>query len=251
MSTELAKYGESMNITKETIKEYICQKASEQECLMFAEKCKLHKLNPFTGDAHLVKYSDKAPAQMIVTEQAWNRKLENIPGLLGVKDGLILKTKDGEVKEVEGEFYDDETLIGAWCKINIKDKDSVVGKIRLRDYDKDQAIWKTNKARMINKTCRVHTIRKGIPDMGGLYIEAEMDAVNGSQNKRIYNDNTVVIDADEVSKQKLESFQSEIQNANSLDQLEVIGRRIGEEITIEDDKSFLRGVYNDCKNLLS
>jgi phage recombination protein Bet len=244
MTSELMKYGNSVELTKETIKTYLCPKATDQECMMFFEKCKLHKLNPFAGDANLVKYGDKAAAQMIVTEQAWNRKLQEMPGVVGIRDGLILKNKDGSIKEVEGEFYMDEELVGAWCEVKIKDKEPVIGKIRLADYDKKQAIWNSNKARMINKTCRVHAIRKAIPDMAGLYIEAEMDAVNGSQAKQqVSIDPTDAIDLVEVQTKKLEEFKTKISNAKDQVELGDIAQSIGEEITNQDNKAILRELF--------
>ena len=52
-------------LNAETVKNYICPRATQQEILMFLELCKAQKLNPFIRDAYLVKYGDQA-ANIIV-----------------------------------------------------------------------------------------------------------------------------------------------------------------------------------------
>ena len=105
-----------------------------------------------------------------------------------IQDGVIVKGPDGKSREADGEYYDDdEKLVGGWCRIKIKDRGEVVTRIRLADYDKAQAMWKQIKARMICKTARVQNIRKAIPELGNMYTEAEMDGVNGTDNKQVIN----------------------------------------------------------------
>jgi len=219
--TNLMKYGESVQLTKETIKQYVCDKASDQECQMFFELCKMHGLNPFTGDANLVKYGT-APAQPVVTEKAWNRKLNEISDLEGIQDGIIVKTKEGKIDEREGEFFEDEeNLVGGWCKIKMKGKEWVITKIRLSDYNKGQAMWKQIPARMICKTARVQNIRKAIPELGNMYTEAEMDGVNGTDRKQVIN-----VTPDALKIDLIADFKQRIELAISKEEIQDIGEEI-------------------------
>lgn len=52
-------------LSAETVKNYICPDANQQEILYFLELCKAQQLNPFIRDAYLVKYGQQ-PAQIIV-----------------------------------------------------------------------------------------------------------------------------------------------------------------------------------------
>lgn len=178
-------YGDAAKVNFETIKNFVSKNATNQEILQFLELCRIHKLNPFIGDVFLVKYSQTDPAKFVVAEKTWNRKLHDIKNLKKVSDGIIVKNSEGKIDERVGEFYlENETLLGAWCEIVIEGKSPIINKIRLSDYDRGASLWKTIKARMINKICRVQTIRKAIPDMGDFYIKGEMDAANQKEQKK-------------------------------------------------------------------
>lgn len=178
---------ESVKITTETIRKYICPTATDQELFMFSEKCRINGLNPFAGEAYLVKY-DKSPAQMIISEGGLNKKIQSIPGLISISDGIIIEDEKGEVHEVVGEFYSSkQKLVGAWARVEIGGKAPYYVKVRLEDYDKDKSTWKSIKARMITKVARVHCIRRSIPGLQGIYIEAEIGAIEPNdsvQNKK-------------------------------------------------------------------
>lgn len=164
----------TLPITKETLRSYICPKANDQELVMFGEKCKINNLNPFAGDAYLVKYGD-SPAQMIVSEAALNKKIHSVESLRGIQDGIIVQDNEGKVLELEGEFYTSEQkLVGAWAIVTKDGQAPYVAKVRLDDYDKNQSLWNDKKARMINKIARVHVIRRALPEFQGFYIQEEM-----------------------------------------------------------------------------
>ena len=74
--TDLAVYeanGKEIELSKDTVKQYLVSgngKVSDQEVVMFMELCKYQELNPFLKEAYLIKYSDRAPASIVVGKEA-------------------------------------------------------------------------------------------------------------------------------------------------------------------------------------
>jgi phage recombination protein Bet len=94
---------------------------SDMEIYSFVKLCQYQKLNPFLGEAHLIKYGDSA--QMVVGIDVFTNRLDEHPMCEGWTAGLIL-LKDNNVTERTGTFYlknHGEQIVGAWFKAQRKD----------------------------------------------------------------------------------------------------------------------------------
>lgn len=93
---------------------------SDMEVYSFVKLCQYQRLNPFLGEAHLIKYGDSA--QMVVGIDVFTNRLDEHPLCDGWKAGLILE-KEEELIEREGTFYrkNKEKIVGAWFKCKRSD----------------------------------------------------------------------------------------------------------------------------------
>lgn len=167
------------SLTTETIIQYICPKATEQEAYIFLQLCKARGLNPFLKEAYLIKYGD-APATMVVGKEHFTKTAENHTQFDGFEAGIILKTANG-IERREGTFYEgDEELLGGWAKVWRKDrKMPFFNEARLKDFAKytpsKKSPWDTMPAVMIRKIPLVQSLREAFPnDLAGCYDRAEM-----------------------------------------------------------------------------
>ncbi|MDU6535330.1 MAG: RecT family recombinase, partial [Intestinibacter bartlettii] len=110
-------------LNAETVKNYICPRATQQEILMFLELCKAQKLNPFIRDAYLVKYGDQA-ANIIVGKDVFIKKAYASGVFRYMKAGIVVVDKDRNIIEREGTIkLPDETLVGGWCEVSRSDRE--------------------------------------------------------------------------------------------------------------------------------
>ena len=94
---------------------------TEMEIYSFIKLCQYQKLNPFLGEAHLIKFGDNV--QMVVGIDVFTNRLDEHPLCEGWKAGLIL-LKDNNVTERTGTFYlknHGEQIVGAWFKARRSD----------------------------------------------------------------------------------------------------------------------------------
>lgn len=181
-------------LTTETVKNYLGgQDASDQEILMFLELCKAQNLNPFIRDAYLVKYRN-SPAQIIVGKDVFIKRAYENPDFKGMKAGVIVIDKNGDMKEREGALkLPGEELVGGWCEVYIKDReftprirvsfDEYVQKTR---EGKINSMWSSKGATMIRKVAQSQALREAFPkELRGLYQEEEMGINNNLPQKPI------------------------------------------------------------------
>jgi len=94
---------------------------TEMEIYSFIKLCQYQRLNPFLGEAHLIKFGDNV--QMVVGIDVFTNRLDEHPLCEGWKAGLIL-LKDNNVTERTGTFYlknHGEQIVGAWFKAQRSD----------------------------------------------------------------------------------------------------------------------------------
>lgn len=170
--------GQTVKLSASIVRDYLTKgngNVSNQDIVGFINICKYNGLNPFLNDAYLVKFGTQ-PAQMVVSKEALMKRAESNENYDGIEAGVIVKTKDGIVKQIEGSFFDsDETLIGAWAKVHRKDRrHPFVSTVRLEEYDKKQSIWNVSKSTMIRKVAIVQAMREAFPcQLGGMYTQEE------------------------------------------------------------------------------
>ena len=163
-------------MTLDDIKEFICPSATDQEAMMFLRLCQARNLNPFTREAYLVKYGGRAA--IIVGKEAFTRKAELNPQFDGFSAGIIVKNENGKLEDLQGTFYDESTqkLVGGWAEVRRKDRNiSFVSRVSMKEFEKDQPMWRSMPATMIRKIALVSALREAFPsDLSGCYTSDEL-----------------------------------------------------------------------------
>lgn len=172
-------------LTADTVRNYLTSgnsKATDQDVLMFIELCKAQKLNPFVRDAYLVKFGSQ-PAQIIVGKDVFIKRASENPNFDGMKAGIVVLDKNGEIKEREGALkLPGETLVGGWCEVHLKDKGfPVKSVVSFEEYAQKKndgtlnSMWSTKGATMIRKVAQSQVLREAFPnELRGLYQQEEM-----------------------------------------------------------------------------
>ena len=150
---------------------------TQGEISLFLELCKYQKLNPFVGEAYLVKYDSSKPASRVVSLSAFSRIADEQPTFDGMEDGIIVKKGDAYIDREGCIFFPGETLVGGWATVYRKDRSKPFkARVMLSEYNKGMAMWKSMPAVMINKVAKVTAFRKAFPAaMNGCYTEEELD----------------------------------------------------------------------------
>lgn len=174
--------GETVNLSFAIVRNYLTRgdaAVTDAECIMFISLCKANKLNPFLGDAYLVKYDRNSPAQMVTARDAFAKRAEGGTGFEGFQSGVIVE-RAGQALELEGAFFlPGDTLIGGWAKVYRSDRRfPVVQRVRLEEYNSRKSTWAAKPATMIQKVAEAHAFRKAFPmATAGLYTPEEMPDV--------------------------------------------------------------------------
>ena len=171
-----------VQVTENLVKNYLCPNASRGEIYMFLELCRANNLNPFIGEAYLIKYGTKA--DMIVGKETFMKRAETHPAYKGIKAGIIVWTEAKGVEYRDGAFYipGREELVGGWSEVQRNDKDPIRIEVSLKEYmkykdGKPQKNWRTMPATMIRKVALVQGLRETFPNtLGGCYTEDELGA---------------------------------------------------------------------------
>ena len=169
-------------LTADTVRNYLVSgngNVTDQEVVMFIELCKAQHLNPFIREAYLIKFGN-SPANIVVGKDVFVRRAYRNPDYEGMRAGIVVVDKEGEVKEREGSLKaPGETLIGGWCEVYIKNKKHPIKSIvSLEEYSKAQSTWKSMPMVMIRKVAMVTALREAFPeDLQGMYDASEMQNV--------------------------------------------------------------------------
>jgi phage recombination protein Bet len=162
---------------------------SDTEIYTFMQMCMYQKLNPFLGEAHLIKYGDKI--QNVVGIDVFTTRLNEHPQCKGWQAGLILVNEDGEEKERKGAFYrkGKEKIIGAWFKCHKEGWNEPFewaieyGEYEKTYYDKKSGSykimpnWRNMPATMLSKCVIAAGARKAFSkDFSGMYAMEEVGA---------------------------------------------------------------------------
>lgn len=178
-------------LTTDDIIKYICPNATEPEAYMFLKLCQARNLNPFTGEAYLIKYSKTSKFQMVVGKETFTRRAENNEKFQGFEAGIIVRAAgEKTIERREGSFYiyGEEELLGGWAKVWIEGRTKpFVSEVSLSEYIGKKgdgtvsSMWRTKPATMIRKDALVQALREALPsELGGLYDEAEINVEDDS-----------------------------------------------------------------------
>lgn len=171
--------GQDVKLSYSIVRNYLTRgntNVPDQDIVQFMQICKFNTLNPFIGEAYLVKYDASSPAQMVVSKEALMKRAEANEHYKGYKAGVIVKHKDGDVEHIEGAFrLPDDLLLGGWAEVFRDDKD-VPAKISVSmvEYDRNQSTWKKMPCTMIRKVALAQALREAFPiQLGAMYIPEE------------------------------------------------------------------------------
>lgn len=175
--------GGNLTITAEDVRGVLgAPTATDFEVRMFLELCKSQGLNPFIGEAYIIKYGNQK-ATLVVGKDVFTKRAQKNPHFEGFQAGLTLITNNGELVRREGSMIlAGEYLAGAWCKVYVKGyQNPVYEEVSYQEYvglKKDgtpNAQWSAKPGTMLRKVAIVHALREAFPeDFGGLYDAAEM-----------------------------------------------------------------------------
>ena len=172
--------GKDVTLTEEIVTNHLAKgngKVTRSDIIQFTSLCLYNELNPFLQEAYLVKYSNDAPAQMVVSKEAFMKRADINPEYGGYTAGIIVKTGD-KLEELEGCFFDaaQSQLVGGWAKVVRKDRDrEIVMKVSMHEYNKNMSLWKEKPATMIRKVALVQALREAFPALGSMYTQEEVD----------------------------------------------------------------------------
>lgn len=187
-------FGSHIELDMNFVKSYLVRGnpnlITDQEAVFFMNTCKAQKLNPtVNGEVYLIKYSNSAPAQMVVGKAAYMRRAFDNPDYLFKNDGITV-LRGNEVHQKEGCcLYPGETLLGGWCRVTYlrggKER-TAFKEVALSEYNSGMANWETKPSLMINKVAISQCVREAFPkDYEGLYSEDEMIASGAIKQSEI------------------------------------------------------------------
>lgn len=228
----VAKYeslsGIAVELTADTVRQYLCRgngKITDQEVAFFIRTCQAKQLDPLeNGEVYLIKYDDKAPAQIVVGKHAYLRRADKNPEYRGKKSGIVVY-RDGQVVQKEGCcVYKvlNEQLIGGWCRVYRERNGSVeefYREVALEEYSTGKSNWGTKPSTMIEKVAVAQCLRDAFPnDYEGLYTVDEMKASGAipADFTEVETKNNGTVIAEVVEDPVLSQEQRKSINANGL-----------------------------------
>lgn len=155
-----------------------------QELSLFIAMCRSRHLDPFAKEAYLIKYSEKSPATMVVSKDAFMERANRHEAFDGMVAGLIVQRGD-KIEFTEGTFHlPSDVLLGGWARVYRKDrKHPSYQSPLMAEYNSHQGLWPKIPATMIRKVAVVQALREAFPeDFGGLYDASEMQQSVQSSN---------------------------------------------------------------------
>lgn len=177
--------GEDVNLSFQIVRNYLTRGqavVTDSEVIQFISLCRANQLNPFIGDAYMVKYGSE-PAQMIISKAAFMKRGESAQQFIGYQAGVIL-LRDKQVVEEEGSFFlPGDELVGGWAKVYRRDRQHpIVARVRLQEYNKGKSTWATMPGTMIRKVAIAQAFREAFPfAIEGMYTPEEMPDEQGPE----------------------------------------------------------------------
>lgn len=170
--------GGEVAITPRDIKETFCPSATDNEVQLFLALCATQKLNPFAKDAYLVKYGN-APAQMITSRAAIQKRADANPEFEGVEIGVVVLNSQGAIERRPGDaaYYTQigEVLLGGWARAYRTGRKPYYSEVPLSEYSTGKSGWAKMPGTMITKVAEMHALRGQFPqEFSGMYADEEM-----------------------------------------------------------------------------
>lgn len=177
--------GEDVNLSFQIVRNYLTRgqsAVSDAEVIQFISLCRANQLNPFIGDAYMVKYGNE-PASMIISKAAFMKRAESSALYNGYQAGVIL-LRDKQVIDEQGSFFlPGDQLVGGWAKVYRKDREHpIVARVRLQEYNRGKSTWAAMPGTMIRKVAIAQAFREAFPFASeGMYTPEEMPDEQGQE----------------------------------------------------------------------
>lgn len=180
--------GQEVRLTFDIAKKYLVQGYSDlltpQELMYFLNICRAKRLNPLTRDCYLIKYSAD-PAAIVTSIDFFRKRARVQKDCSGWQKGVIVKTKEGKLRDSFGLVDEGETLVGGWFEAQPKEwtkpfrlEVNLSGYIRKTREGKITRFWQEeNQPTMISKVAEAQGLRTLWPDEFQAIFTAEEGAV--------------------------------------------------------------------------
>lgn len=157
---------EPQNLTAETIKKYLCPKASDQELLLGLQIARTFKLNPLKREVYFVKYTDSEPMQVLTGYEVYLKRADRSGKYGGLKSWTTgsIETKDlvGHVKIFRKDWI--EPLEHEADYFEYVQMKNVYKADRSFSHKEPNTFWKNKPKTMIKKVAESQGFRKAFPD---------------------------------------------------------------------------------------
>ena len=180
--------GHELTLSPKIVQDYIVGdpkiQITNQEFMMFAELCRVRKLNPFLKEAYCIKYSNGTPATIVVGKDAILKRTVLHPRYNGMKSGIYVIDENNELIKRNGTFkLPSEKLVGGWAEVYRKDWDysieasaSLEESVQTKKDGTVNANWTKQPSVMIEKVAKVRALREAfVEDLAGMYDADEMN----------------------------------------------------------------------------
>lgn len=180
--------GQEVALTPEIVKKYLVQGNADlvtiQELMYFLNICRARRLNPLTKEVYLIKYSAD-PAAIVTSIDFFRKRARVQKDCSGWQKGVIVKTKEGKLRDSFGLVDEGETLVGGWFEAQPKEwtkpfrlEVNLSGYIKKTKEGKITRFWQEeNQPTMISKVAEAQGLRTLWPDEFQAIFTAEEGAV--------------------------------------------------------------------------
>jgi len=145
------------NITKETIKKYLCPMASEQELMMGLQIAKTFNLNPLKREVYFVKYKVDQPMQVLTGYEVYLKRAERSGKYEGMRAWTEGKVEDNTLKACI------EVNHAGWAK-PLYHEAFYSEYVQYKGDGSINKFWKTKPITMIKKVVISQAFRLAFPD---------------------------------------------------------------------------------------
>ena len=153
---------EPANITKETIKKYLCPEATDQELMMGLQIAKTFNLNPLKREVYFVKYRADQPMQVLTGYEVYLKRAERSGKYAGLETTTEGSVAGGDLKAIVKIYrkdWDKPLIHEAYYDEYVQmKKDFKTGVVEPNTF------WKNKPRTMIKKVAESQGFRKAFPD---------------------------------------------------------------------------------------
>lgn len=247
-----------VNLTKESILKYLVSgkyTPTEGEIVLFLSMCQYNKINPFLGEAWLIKYAEDKPAQIVIARNLMQSRAAEFEKYDGMRSGVIV-VRDGKIIEGDGSFHlPTDELVGAWAEGYRKDWEHPRKvTVSFEEYKPkyDYSLWDSKPGTMIVKVAEAQLLRAIIPgNFEGAYTPEELSRSEDEMQTPDMRD--VTENPDVVEELRKEMFQLLEDNADIIDEKAAREWRVAFEdsIVIADLELLKENLQKEIKNYRS